>query len=85
VRSASPPRRYALSAANLVDSFARRAGAAVRNIVQTLADEFFRICAGGNVEQPLVGFGILHDGGRLPLHSEHHGPLGLLELFHKVA
>ena len=43
-------------AANLVEDLTRRAGAAVRNIVQTLADAFFRVCAGGNIEQPLVGF-----------------------------
>ena len=30
--------------ANLVENFTRRADAAVRNIVQTLADAFFRIC-----------------------------------------
>jgi hypothetical protein len=72
-------------AANLVEDFARRAGVSVRDIIQTLADAFFRICAGGNVEQPLVVFGVPHDGGRLPLHREHHGPLVLLELFYKAA
>jgi hypothetical protein len=71
-------------AANLVEYFTRRAGASVHNIVQTLADAFFRISAGRKVEQTLVSFGVLYDSGRLPLHSEHHGPLGFLELFHKV-
>src|SRR5260370_23967064 len=44
-------------------------------LVQALADAFLRISVGGNVEQALIGFGVLHDGRRLPLHRKHHGPV----------
>lgn len=71
-----------MSAANPVEDFARRSGASVRNIVQPLADVFFRVCAGGNVEQLLVGFGVLHDRNCLPSNSKHDRTLALVEMFH---
>jgi len=47
------------------------------HILQTLTDPLFRINARGNVEQALIGFSILHDGRRLPLHGKVHRPLAL--------
>jgi hypothetical protein len=40
---------------------------------------------GGNIEQALIGCGVLHDGRRLAFHSEHDRTLGFLELLHEVA
>jgi hypothetical protein len=72
-------------AANLVKDISRRASASVGYIIETLTDAFLCIGAGGNVEQALIGFGVLHDSRCLSLHSEHHGALALLELLHEVA
>jgi hypothetical protein len=47
-------------------------GTSVGHVIEPLADSLFQICAGGDIEQTLVGFGVLHDGRRLPLHGEHH-------------
>jgi hypothetical protein len=54
-------------------------------ILQTLANGFRIIGAGGKVEQALIGCGVLHDGRRLSVHGKHHGAFALLELFHEVA
>ena len=50
-----------------------RSGASVGHIIEPLADSLFRIRAGGDVEQALVGFGVMHEGGSLPIDSEHCG------------
>src|ERR1700730_5639076 len=59
--------------------------ASVGHIIKSLADSLFRIRAGGDVQQALVGFGVLHDSCCLPLYSEHHGALALFQLLHEVA
>jgi hypothetical protein len=46
-------------------------------ILEGLTDSFLFIRAGRNVEQTLVGFGVLHDGRRLPVHGKHDGALAL--------
>src|ERR1700676_4297622 len=60
-------------------------GASVGHVIKPLADSLFRIRTRGDVEQPLAGFGVLHNGRSLPLHSKRHGTLGFLQLLHKVA
>jgi hypothetical protein len=60
-------------------------GAAVGHVIKSLADSFFRIRAGGDIEQALIGFGVLHDGRSLPLHRKHHGPLAFFQLLHEIA
>jgi len=54
-------------------------------ILQSLANSFAEIGESGDVEQPLISFGILDHGPRLALDGEYHRALGLLELLHKVA
>src|SRR5580700_8749295 len=60
-------------------------GASMGRVVEPLSDSFFRIRAGGNVEQALVRLGILHDRRSLSLYSEHDGALAFLQLLHEVA
>jgi hypothetical protein len=55
------------------------------HILQSLPDAFLFIRAGCDVEQALIGFGVLHNGRSLPIHRKHHGALALLKLFHEVA
>src|SRR3981189_887493 len=72
-------------ATDAVKYFFGGAGAPVGHVIKPLADSLFRIRAGGDVEQALVSFGVLHDGGSLPLDGEHHGALAFLQLLHEVA
>src|SRR5580698_2905850 len=60
-------------------------GASVGHVIEPLADSLFRIGTRGDVEQALVGFGVLHDGRGLSFDGEHHGTLALLQLLHEVA
>jgi hypothetical protein len=54
-------------------------------IRQPLTDAFLNIGAGRNVEQALIGFGILHHGCGFPLYGKHYRTLGFSELFHEIA
>jgi len=47
---------------------------------QALADSFSCVCARGDVEETLVGLGILNNGGCLPLNREHYRALRFMEL-----
>jgi len=53
-------------------------------VLKALTDALRGMGTGGYVEQALIGFGILYNGRRFPLHGQHHGALGFLELFHKT-
>jgi hypothetical protein len=53
-------------------------------VLQALTDSLPGIGMGRNVEQALIGFGILYDGRCFPLYGQHYGALGFLELFHEV-
>ena len=57
---------------------------AVGYVIKPLADTLVHIGAGGDVEQALIGFGVLHNGLGLALDREHYGPLAFLELLHSV-
>ena len=54
-------------------------------VLQALTNTLLGIGARGDIEQALVGLSILYDSRRLPLHGQHHGALGFLELLHEVA
>jgi hypothetical protein len=69
----------------LLEKLPCRAGAAIRYVIKPLADAFLSIGARGDVEQALIGFRILHDGGGLSVNREHYGAFGFLKLFHEVA
>jgi hypothetical protein len=71
-------------AANLVKYLYCRARTTVCDVVQTLTDSFPSIGASGNVEETLVGFGVLHNGSGLSIHCQHHRTFGLFELFHEI-
>jgi hypothetical protein len=72
-------------ATDVVKYFFGGAGAPVGHVIKPLADSLFRIRTGGDVEQALVGFGVLHDGGSPPLDVEHHRALAFLQLLDEVA
>jgi hypothetical protein len=62
------------------EELSRRLHPTLSHILKALADTFFRVSLGGNVQQPLVGLGILHDSSGLSFHGQYHGTLTLLEL-----
>ena len=68
----------------LFKKFLRGPNLSFFRVIQALTDAFLRIDTGGNIEQSLIGLGILDDGRRLPLHGEHHRALAsLLSCFMK--
>jgi hypothetical protein len=71
-------------AANLVEYRFCGFRAAMRNVIQTLTDPFLCIGPRGNVQQTLIPFSILHNGGCLSMHSQHDGALGPLQSLHEV-
>src|SRR5258707_6669072 len=77
--------RYATPGFELVENLPRRPDLSLFRVLQALTYALPYIGTGGNVEEALISFGVLHDGRRLPLHRKHHGALGSLELFHEVA
>src|ERR1035437_3677021 len=77
--------RYAMLGLELVEKLPRRADLSFFRVLQSLADTFLCVGTGGNVEQSLIGVGVLHDGCGLPLHRKHHGTLASFQLFHEVA
>lgn len=68
----------------LVKKFSDRPDLSFR-LLQALADAFPWISLGGDIEQTLVGLGVLHNGCRLPLHRKHDRSFAFLQLLHKVA
>lgn len=56
----------------------------MRYVVQALADAFFSISARGDIEQALIGCGVLYDGGGFSVYREHDRALRFLELLHEV-
>jgi hypothetical protein len=54
-------------------------------VCESLPNSLFGIGTGGKVEQALVRFSILNDGGCPPFNRKHYRPLSLLELPHEVA
>jgi hypothetical protein len=66
------------------EKLSRAPDPALFGVLQTLAGALLGIGTGGDVEQALVGFGVLHDGRRPPPHSQHTtGRLVFLSCFMK--
>lgn len=62
-----------------------RANPCFSRVFEALTDAFFGVGARGNVEQALVGLGVLDDGRGLAIHRKHHGAFALLEMLDEVA
>src|SRR5450755_2903245 len=76
--------RYAMPDVEALEKLPRRADLALFCVLQPLTDALVGVGLGSNVEQALIGFGVLHDGRSLSLYGQHHGALGFLELFHEI-
>jgi hypothetical protein len=57
----------------------------VFRVLKALTNAFVGIGVRGDIEQTLIGLGVLDDGYCLAIHSENYGALALLKMFHKIA
>ena len=55
----------------------------VSDVVVALPESFVHIGASGDIEEPLILFGVLHDSLGLTIDGQHYGPLALLDLLEK--
>jgi hypothetical protein len=52
-------------------------------LFEALANAFASICEGGDIEEPLIRLGVLHNSSGLSLDREHDRPFALPKLFQK--
>src|ERR1700745_49288 len=76
--------RYRMVAAERVQSFTRGTHATLLYVFDTLPDSLKCVGLGGDVEQALIGFGILNDGFRLSIDGKNQRLLRFLELLHEL-
>jgi hypothetical protein len=69
----------------LVEEFPRRPGSFFPRVFEPLPDAFSGISARSDVEQALIGFGVLYNRCRFASHREHNRALALFELLHEFA
>jgi hypothetical protein len=75
--------RYGTIAPEHLQSFVRGVRATLLYILKALPDSLKSIRLRGNIQQALIGFGILHNRFRLSIDGKHQRSLGLLKLFHE--
>jgi len=66
------------------EKLSRRLYPSLFHVFEALANSFLCIGTCRNIEQALVGFGILDDGCSFPFDNKDNGPPGLFELSHEV-
>src|SRR6266849_2876276 len=76
---------YFMDAAEHFKSFARRTDAALFYVLKTLTDSLKRVGLRRDVEEALIGFGILQDRFRFAIDGENQRPLGFLETLHEFS
>src|SRR5579864_1214988 len=69
---------YAMCGFELAEKVSCWTHPSLLRILKALSDAFLGIGARGNVEQTLIGFGVLHNSRRFALHGEHHWALAFL-------
>src|SRR5271167_2375300 len=76
--------RYVMLRADLVEHRLGRPDSAVTEIVKSLANALTSAVLGCEIEQTLIGFGILHDRRRLAVHRQDDRTFGLLEMAQNI-
>src|SRR5882724_6368511 len=74
--------RYAIFLAHLLEDLVHRASPACVQVFETLTDAFLRASLGGEVEEALVGGGVLDDSFGFAVDGEDDGAAGLFEALH---
>lgn len=76
--------RYVIFRAESVEDFARWARPALRNVVQALANPLAGVSLGGDIEEPLIGRGILNHQFRFAVDGKNHGTAGGLQPLYNI-
>src|SRR6266478_1003631 len=76
--------RYGMVAPEHLQSFTRRAYTTLLYVFKALPDSLKSIGLCGNVEQALIGFGILHDRFRFSIDCKNQRFLRLFEMLHEL-
>src|SRR5438105_5904839 len=76
--------RYGMVAAEHLQCFTGRTHTTLLYVLKALPDSLKRIGLCGDVEQALIGFGILHDRFRFPIDCKNKRFLRLLEMLHEL-
>jgi hypothetical protein len=76
---------YFMAPTNLVKYFPCGPGTAMGCVIKPLPNRLMDIGVGGNVEQVLMGIGLLDNGLSLAFDCQHHEAFAVLELLHKAA
>ena len=76
--------RYVIFRAYLVEHFTRRPGPAIGNIFEALPDALGRAGFRGEIEQVLIGFGVLDHGGSFSIHRQNERALSLAQVAQKL-
>src|SRR5207302_9376563 len=76
--------RYGMVAAEHFQCCTRRTHTTLLCVFEALPDALKRIGLRGDVKQPLICFGILHDRFRLPIDGKNQRFLRLLEVLHEL-
>jgi hypothetical protein len=74
-----------MDAAERFQGFTRRTHAAFLHVLKALADSLKRVGLSRDVEEALIGFGILHDRFRFAVNGKNQRPLGFLEMLHEFS
>src|SRR5207247_6785976 len=77
--------RYRMVAPEHFQSFTRRTHTTLLCVFDALPDSLKRIGLCGNVEQALIGFGILHDCFRFSIDCKNYRFLRSLEVLHELS
>jgi hypothetical protein len=76
--------RYRMLPPDFREYLTRGPRAALRHFLKTLTDGLFHVSARGQIQQPLIGLGILDHRFGFTLYGQHYGTVALLELFHQL-
>src|SRR6266480_2841574 len=76
--------RYGMVAAEHLQSFTRGTHTTLLYVFEALPDSLKSIGLRGDVEQALIGFGILHDRFRLSIDCKNQRLLRLFEMLHEL-
>src|SRR5437660_4839818 len=76
--------RYGMVAAKHLQRFTGGTRTTLLYVFAALPDSLKSIGLCGNVEQALIGFGILHDRFRFPIDRKNHRFLRLFEMLHEL-
>lgn len=76
--------RYVIFRAESVEDFACWARPALRDVVQALSNPLSGVSVSRDVEEPLIGRGILNHQFRFAVNGKNHGAAGGLQALHHI-